>query len=808
LHFDLSRLPSEILGDYIFKYFSFGYWLQSLTLVNKQWYNAAIQSSADKQLLVNTLSPQNMFKFFTIASIYKISTLALTGVPVSKARLTALLHSSPRLNTFVQFKAGGRLPSYDNLTFGFIKTAFIESNLMDMFPNATRVQFSEEKVKWTSKKVFPNVSELAIQNCSHLGQLLKSFPSLKVLHIPTLAGHTVPKSIQVCISSTGDKDWRKNYSYDQIWASRIFKTPLMDTIDTQTTRANQLQGLAKYTSVEYELSLQERRNEYKFPAVSHHASNIFPQRSISFPELAVRLKANAQWLLLFYYKHFPAADALAMILHVDDKDNIESYLRENSQEIAETITPSVFISLVETFEASTLHEIFTKDQLRRMFSATDKTGSVVFQFIEAESTQYFDELVEEYGPLPDNWLDIENAKKATPIQHALKLGNLEWIEYLLDADAEIDVSKLFGDDDEDLRDVRYDDSTDDDKDITKIQKVVKMIIEKDAATSSDEVNWFFDANWCDLSANEMIRMLNFFVDLLRIDDLNKVKQDNEDSEGYGTSLVNHMIKDWNASTKVFNFAVKKFKIDLNLVADNGMTPMLTAIEEGRIDLIEWLLDNGAELSPAKGLQPLYEAVGNRELDTSVAIELTDIFLARGADINAYTEDEICERTATPLMNAIINGRPVEFIEYLIARGARVDLTDNHGDTVLHNAVHSRPEVIKYLAPRVDINKLNYEGISALDKALIGTRYNECLATLLKCGADVNQPRPGFNMTPLMIACLNSNFTAVQELLKYNVNLRAVDVNGHSFVHYLVKHFKGYATLIFKGLFIDMAVHQY
>jgi hypothetical protein len=47
-------------------------------------------------------------------------------------------------------------------------------------------------------------------------------------------------------------------------------------------------------------------------------------------------------------------------------------------------------------------------------------------------------------------------------------------------------------------------------------------------------------------------------------------------------------------------------------------------------------------------------------------------------------------------------------------------------------------VIEYLALRVDINKLNHDGMSELELSLKTPQYKESLAALLECGADLVQ----------------------------------------------------------------------
>ncbi len=790
VYFDFALLPDEILGNFIFGYFRFEYWLQSLIFVCKQWYQAAILAD-DKQLLINTSIPLHMYKYFTIASRFKVTTIALTGLRLSKAQLAALFKSSPRLHTFVQFSMEYDGSNFPGMTFDSIKTACISSNMMDLFPNATRVQFLDQQLQWNSTKKYPNVVELAVQWPVSVTNLLDSFPSLKVLHSSTNLVKEVPKNIELRISSMSDKNWRKHYSYDQIWAGDDvwtgddYKSPLLCHI--LRSKVDDVKQLAKYSSVQYEIDLQDRINEYKFPAVTRQPIIVRRPKKTSLSSVATKLVAKDSWKAFFYYEYFPAIDGLNMLLERDEKENIEAFLIKNAVEISENMTPAVMERLASSFDSAELHKIFTKEQLQRMISCADKTGNIVHHVMDGGyETGLIDEYIREFGPLASDWLTCKNANYQTPIQRALTLENMSWIEYLVNAGAKIDGSTLFGDE----KDNRKSDN------IRFIQQVIKLIIKKNANSSTD-INWLFDLHWCNLLIGEKIAMLDFFVDLLKIEDLNKVEQDDKDSDEVGTSLFNYMIKCWEAEIPVLDHAVKKYNININLADTNHMTPLLVALKEQREDLIGWLLENGAEPSPAKVLQPLYELARQRPMHPVYKLlGIVDLLLFYGADINAYSDEEGTK--VTPLLGAIASGQLFPMIEYLVARGARPDLTDSEGKTAIHYAIFNSADVMKYLAAHVDVNKVDNNGIAPIHYVLDYPRYSSLLSTLVKCGADCNLPKQGFNMTPLMIACLKSDFHLIQELLKHNVSLQAVDVHGHSFVYYLVKYFKGYSVLIPKG----------
>lgn len=121
-------------------------------------------------------------------------------------------------------------------------------------------------------------------------------------------------------------------------------------------------------------------------------------------------------------------------------------------------------------------------------------------------------------------------------------------------------------------------------------------------------------------------------------------------------------------TPEFEFASDISK--LNLPDANGRTPLMIAASKGDLNLINFLVGNGADPSIAgiRGLTPLHEASANGMLE---AIRL---FAELGCDLNARTEDGV-----TPLMCAAAWGY-IDAVKYLLKRGAEKSLRDDIGAT--------------------------------------------------------------------------------------------------------------------------------
>jgi ankyrin repeat protein len=147
---------------------------------------------------------------------------------------------------------------------------------------------------------------------------------------------------------------------------------------------------------------------------------------------------------------------------------------------------------------------------------------------------------------------------------------------------------------------------------------------------------------------------------------------------------------------------------VDLTDPDGVTPLLSALLNAHFDTAKLLLERGA--NPNKwdwwGRTPLYSVVdfntlphGGRpdrlSLDETTGLEMIDMLLAAGANVNAQLKlfppyrslrmdrgaDTILDIGTTPLLRAA-RGADLQAIEKLIARGALVDLPQQAGVTPL------------------------------------------------------------------------------------------------------------------------------
>ena len=222
------------------------------------------------------------------------------------------------------------------------------------------------------------------------------------------------------------------------------------------------------------------------------------------------------------------------------------------------------------------------------------------------------------------------------------------------------------------------------------------------------------------------------------------------------------------------------------------TPLHYAIRKYDANMVEILLQHGADVNAkdSQGYAPLYvtinyardseivkllKAYGVREQEEPQpsGFMSEDEFLLKlgqlvdhGGDINKGSE----ATGITPLRTAAFFGYK-KAVEFLLDRGADLEVTDDSGLTALHTAVfHGRLEIANILiSHRANLNVQDQHGYTPLHYAVLATSKSLDLTELLiKSGANLNT-RNKDGQTPLKLSQESDRKEIAELLRKHGAN---------------------------------------
>ena len=260
--------------------------------------------------------------------------------------------------------------------------------------------------------------------------------------------------------------------------------------------------------------------------------------------------------------------------------------------------------------------------------------------------------------------------------------------------------------------------------------------------------------------------------------------------------------------------------------DYWKTPILTiAAGNGHKDLVQFLLDNGAEVNRLGGFGGSSTAIKDAVCDNH--IEIVKLLLDAGADVNLGDKiGGLKTGNAEPVLimacrtyDKKIN---IDMLKLLLDAGADVNATGNCNDTALFDAVDDNRNIdaVRLLLENgADVNlgretpliSTLYEGYSKNDKdkramvqlllqygadvhrcsdiglhspvMLAAVHHPECLPLLIEAGADINYVCRGitdyYSYTALMWAAEDGVTESVKILLENGADIHAKNKNGRT-----------------------------
>jgi ankyrin repeat protein len=222
----------------------------------------------------------------------------------------------------------------------------------------------------------------------------------------------------------------------------------------------------------------------------------------------------------------------------------------------------------------------------------------------------------------------------------------------------------------------------------------------------------------------------------------------------------------------------------NMNDRNGLTAMHYASSYGHKNIIEILLDSGANIHAydAKKATPLHSAASGGYSD------ITRLLLDRGAVI-----DEKDEHGWTPFYKAAHNGH-VSVARELLESGADINAQESKGRTALHiAALHNKKDIVSLLlAADAIVNVRDRNDCTALYLAA-QENSEDIVSLLLAANADINAQACG-GLTALHIAAFDNKKDIVSLLLATGADVTLDTEMGMTALH--AAAYSGHMEVVF------------
>ena len=228
--------------------------------------------------------------------------------------------------------------------------------------------------------------------------------------------------------------------------------------------------------------------------------------------------------------------------------------------------------------------------------------------------------------------------------------------------------------------------------------------------------------------------------------------------------------------ELVNFLLQN-RAEVNARNDRDWTPLHAAAFNGHLEVVKLLLTKGANVNARviNGCTPLQYAVENGH--EMIAI----ILLKHGANVNAMNKFN-----CTPLHHAAKNGFE-EIVKYLLKNKANASIATLEGTTPLHLSVQSchLKIVATLLEHGINIHAKDKNNATPLHYAA-ESGHKAVTEVLINNGAKINDKAKN-DITPLHAASLKGNTDIIELLVRNKAEVRAQDIDGGTPLHAAAMH---------------------
>ncbi|XP_044262920.1 putative ankyrin repeat protein RF_0381 isoform X2 [Tribolium madens] len=217
------------------------------------------------------------------------------------------------------------------------------------------------------------------------------------------------------------------------------------------------------------------------------------------------------------------------------------------------------------------------------------------------------------------------------------------------------------------------------------------------------------------------------------------------------------------------------KLYVNFIFDNHHNPLTLALKSHNIDVIKYLIENGAHVNCSNdyGYAPLHWAIKN-----DCSLDIIKLLINNNADINKISIYEF--EKYTPL-SAAVDENNFEVAKLLIDEGADANKRNSDDSTAL---------TLAHKYNRTDI--LNYYYYNSLGFAIFTEKLDEA-RKLLEDGADVFMTGAKKKL-PLIIAVEKENLEAIKLLFEFGGDitmptavLKAINVGNLEIINFFLRN---------------------
>ncbi len=259
--------------------------------------------------------------------------------------------------------------------------------------------------------------------------------------------------------------------------------------------------------------------------------------------------------------------------------------------------------------------------------------------------------------------------------------------------------------------------------------------------------------------------INFLKTLINIG----IKYTIEDESNLNSiqAVINYIDNDQDVISLLSEFI--KNGIDINITNSEGLTALHISVECKRINIIDFLLENGAKIDIQcnQGNTPLMHGI-----EKNVQEEIISKLITYKSNLDIQNI-----KGKTALMLAIQQNYK-SIIKILLKAGCQYDLKDYENNTILHLIINKCDILKLFLEKLKHSNCIDSKNKRSFTPLLHNINDIESVKILLASNADPNVCTVE-RVTPLLIAAKLGDINLVNLLLKYKANVNQQEQDGHT-----------------------------